>query len=208
MDAYEKIVKYGQTKYQIEILFKDESLFMKILSFVLFFNPRFKTNYITTIGKKIYFPSKKWLEENRNSAAAVLAHEFVHVSDSIESGVSIFSYGYLFPQVLATLSICSVSGNLWWLLFLLFILPIPAPMRCYYELRGYAMSDAVSYKTTGEFLPIEFIEKQFLTSAYYYMWPFKYDIRNRILGNRELIKKGTLNQKIETSSEILKCFEK
>ena len=208
MDTYDKIVKYGQEKYGIEIKFKDESFFMKILSFTLFFNPRFKTNYITTIGKKIYFPSQQWLKENRDSASRVLAHEYVHVLDSIEAGSFIFSYSYLFPQVLATLSLCSLSGNLWWLLSLLFLLPIPAPMRCHYELRGYAMSDAVSYKVFGEFLPIDFIEKQFLTSAYYYMWPFKHDIHNRILANRDLIKKGALNQKIEKSSEILACFEK
>lgn len=204
--AYDKLLKLGQEKYSIEVKFKDKSLLMKILGMILFFNPKFMKSYITTLGNTIYFPSETWLSENKDSAASVMAHELVHVIDSKEVGLVIFSYTYLFPQVLVLLSFFAIGGSNLWLLFLLFLLPIPSPIRTYWELRGYAMSDAIRYKITGEFLPYEFIEKQFLTSAYFWMWPFQKNLRIRIDRNRELISRGNLSLKIDAADEILSCF--
>lgn len=206
MSAYENVVKLGQEKYGLQIGFKDESRLMKVLGWLLFFNPKFMTTYTTTIGDTVYFPSKSWLINKQETAAVVLAHELVHIADSREAGSVIFSYCYLTPQVFSLLSLIALCGNVWWLLCLLFLAPLPAPMRTYFELRGYALTDAARYKLTGNFADINFITSQFTTGAYFFMWPFKKDIENRVLANRDLIKRGKLSDKIDFADEIVACF--
>ena len=206
MDAFDKIVALGEKKYGLKIAYKDKSLLMKLIGKILFFNPRFMTNYITTIGSTVYFPSEQSAGRDRVSSAAVLAHELVHISDSKEVSTFVFSYTYLFPQVIALLSVLAIFSSKLWLLCLLFLLPVPSPMRAYWELRGYAMSDAVNFKLTKSFLSMDFVSKQFLTSAYYFMWPFKQDIEKRIELNRSLIASGKLSKKLDCE-EILKCFD-
>lgn len=206
MSAFDKVLELGKKKFGLEVKFKDESVFMKSLGVVLFFNPRFMTRYSTTVGNVVYFPSRSWLNDNKNSAARVLAHELVHISDATDAGSVLFSYAYLTPQVFALLSLLAFVHSPWWLLCMLFLAPIPAPMRTYWELRGYAITDAVQYKSTGSFTNIDWMIKQFSGSAYFFMWPFKKDIRNRILTNRSLIQEGKLNEKIDFADEIIGCF--
>lgn len=206
MSAYDKVVLLGREKYGLQVKFKDQSSFMKLLGFILFFNPKFMTSYTTTVGSTVYFPSQKWLDERRDSAAHVLAHELVHIRDSAEAGPLFFSYGYLFPQPLALLSLFAIFISHWWLLCLLFLLPAPAPVRTYYELRGYAITDATYYKSSGQFTDLEWMSKQFTSPAYFFMWPFKNDIQRRIVNNRSLISAGKLSTKIEFADEIIACF--
>lgn len=205
MDAFDKVVSLGERKYGLKISYKNESVLMRILGKILFFNSKFMTNYVTTIGSTVYFPSRESVSKDRTSAATVLAHELVHIADSREVSSFIFSYTYLFPQVIALLSILSFFTSKLWLLSLLFLLPIPSPTRAYWELRGYAMTDAVSYKISKKFFEIDFISKQFVSSSYYFMWPFKQDIEHRIELNRLLIASGALSKKIDCD-EILECF--
>jgi hypothetical protein len=206
MSALEKVTKLGKEKYRLEVKFKDESLFMKILGKILFFNPRFMTNYTTTIGNTVYFANRKWLAENEDSAAHVLAHELIHIKDSEEVGFLLFSYTYLFPQVLALLSLFAIFSSLWWLLCLLFLAPVPSPIRTYWELRGYAITDATCYRSTGRFTDIDWMAGQFTSGSYFFMWPFADDIRSRIEANRQLIKQGQLSNKIDNADEIIACF--
>ena len=206
MNAYDKVIKLGEEKYGIRVKFKDESPFMKMLGLLLFFNPRFMSSFTTTIGSTVYFPSRIWLENRKDSAARVLAHELVHVADATEAGSIVFSYCYLLPQTLALLSLLAIVGSMWWLSCLIFLLPFPAPMRTYYELRGYAITDAVTYKDIGHFSDVTFITTQFTSMNYYRMWPFKTDIENRVNENRELIKSGELSEKISFADEIIDCF--
>ena len=206
MSAFEKVSQLGKEKYGLQVGYKDESLFMKILGKILFFNPKFMTNYTTTIGKTVYFANRKWVQENEDSAAHVLAHELVHISDSEEAGSVLFSYTYLFPQILALLSLLAIWSSLWWLLCLAFLAPLPSPTRTYWELRGYAMTDATYYKSAGQFTDIDWMAGQFTTGAYLFMWPFANDIRDRIENNRELIKQGKLATKIDGANEIIACF--
>ena len=206
MTAFEKVSELGKEKFGLQVKFKDESLFMKILGLILFFNPRFMTHYTTTIGSTVYFANRKWLEENQDSAAHVLAHELVHIGDAEEAGSLIFSYGYLFPQSFAVLSLFSIISSPWWLLSLLFLLPLPAPMRTYFEFRGYAMTDATYYKSSGQFTDIEWMSGQFTSGSYFFMWPFKGDVQSKILENRNLIKAGKLSTKIDFADEIIACF--
>ena len=75
-DSYDRVLALGQKLYNVKIAFKNESKLMCFLSHFLFFNKRFMTEYITVVGKTVYFPSSEWLSKNRDSAAQTLCHEF------------------------------------------------------------------------------------------------------------------------------------
>ena len=89
----------------LKIKYKDESLFMKILGSLLFFNKSFMATYTTTIGSTIYFPSKKFVEERYYSSILILLHELVHVQDGIKFNPIIFAMLYLSPQIFGLLSV-------------------------------------------------------------------------------------------------------
>src|SRR3990167_3207757 len=123
MDTFDKVSEYGKEQFDLKIAFKDESKFMKFLGALLFFNRKFMTTYSTTVGTTVYFPSKSWLNENRDRAARILAHELVHIDDAKDVGEIGFSYSYLFPQILSTISVAAFLGSSpLFLLFLLFLL--------------------------------------------------------------------------------------
>jgi len=206
MSAYEKVSKLGKEEFGLQVKFKEDSLFMKVLGLILFFNPKFMTNYTTTIGKTVYFPTKQWLQNNEDSAAHVLAHELVHIGDSIQATPFVFSYGYLFPQSFALMSLFALFSTNWWLLCILFLAPLPSPARTHWELRGYAMTDATYFKSLGMFSDMDWLAGQFTSASYYFMWPFDSDIRDKIEENRELIKAGKLSSKIDFADKIIACF--
>ena len=164
-----------------EVRFKDESPFMKILGRILFFNKGFMTNFITTIGTKVYFQSRRsYLADPKNSFS-VLAHEFVHVLDFVLNPVR-FVCGYLFPQNLSLLSLFASFSFLsphfmLCLLFLLCLAPIPSIPRKNSEIRGSGMSLKV-LQWRGE--STERLEwwvahnaDNFVNSNYWYMYPFR-----------------------------------
>ena len=206
-DSYDRLVSLGEKIYDVEILFKNESLLMKVLSKILFFNKRFMTGYITVIGKKVYFPSREWLENNRASAARSLCHEFVHISDERIVGPIAYRLSYLFPQWLSVFAVAAIFVGPWALFFLLFLLPLPAPFRAFWELRGYAMTDLVFFSEFKQFSDFNFLEKQFVGSGYYYMWPFRKSLREEIRKNRNLIKLGVLEKKIIDANKILAAYK-
>jgi hypothetical protein len=155
---------------------------MKFVGKIMFFNKGFMTDYITTIGKTVYFPSKAKFEADPGAYFYTLAHEYVHVADYAARPTT-FIIGYLFPQILASLSLLSLLAffSPYFLLFLLtliFVAPIPAPYRAWAEIRGYAMSckvrlwDGWSEETVRNRLELKYANA-FTTSAYYFMWPFK-----------------------------------
>jgi hypothetical protein len=162
------------------IKYKNESLFMKVLGLILFFNPEFMNLYSTTIGTTIYFPSKEYVKNNPYLCTAIIAHEKTHMMD--ESVNFFYKLLYLLPQVLASLSLFSFI-SWYFLFFLLFLLPIPSPGRKYYEYRGYVIQLYVfnelfkANKLSRSYVDKEvgFIKKQFSGPAYYFMWPFNLD---------------------------------
>jgi hypothetical protein len=209
MDILDDVISYGKNQFDLKIAFKDTSFLMKFLGVFLFFNKKFMTSYTTTIGRTVYFPSEQWMTSNRNRAARVLAHELTHIRDSKESGNLVFSYGYVFPQILSTISISFLLTNNWLsLLFLLFLLPVPSPTRSFWELRGYAISDMVAFEQTGIFSPIENVIQQFVSSSYYFMWPFKSSLTKEIEENRKLIVEGRLSEKIDIANDLRVIFSK
>jgi hypothetical protein len=109
--ALERIIEKEAPFFQIR--FKDESYLMRALGLLMRpFNPTFLTNFTTTVGAVVYFPSRARYEAEPNESIATLSHEFVHIHDSRETGPR-FQLGYAAPQVWAVplLLIFSVLGN-------------------------------------------------------------------------------------------------
>ena len=84
----------------LEILYKDESKFMRLLGFLMGpINPTFMTMFVTTIGTKVYFPSREYVAAHPIESTAVMAHEFVHMLDESKEGALKYKHAYLAPQV-------------------------------------------------------------------------------------------------------------
>ena len=162
-----------------KIVFKNTSRFMRFLGAILyFFNPKFMTHYTTVIGTTIYFPSHEWLESNYENALSIISHEYVHMIDESKMPFGIYKFMYLFPQILVIFSLFAFlafwnSWCLFFLGFLIFILPWPAAGRTWIEARGYSMTMFFSEKTiSGPYnanLDARYLSRKFTGSSYYWM---------------------------------------
>jgi hypothetical protein len=173
------------------IKYKNESFLMKLLNIILFFNKGFMTDFTTTIGNTIYFPSKELIEQDPDLAISIVSHELIHIKQSKSYGGLGYSILYLFPQILSLLSILFVV----WFPFifcLIFLLPIPAYFRMKFEFEGY-LATLLMLKlilTERGFSKEEIknkleekgnvLNKYFKDSGYYYMWPFGVDFTKEI----------------------------
>jgi len=175
-----------------KIKFKNESLLMKIISKILFFNKDFMTKYVTTIFDTIYFPN----EENYKlvSSKISLLHEIVHILDFKNK---LFMFMYLSPQIFGLLAILGPIFNWWFLLFLILFLPIPSYFRMLAEKRAYTITLYVTYKYCKEKGykfdiddVIEFIINNFKSSGYYFMWPFTNNLEKYYYEVFDKIKNG------------------
>ena len=184
----EKQIKKEFPKF--EIIDKRDSKLMKLLAKILFFNKTFMTSYITVIGSKVYVPKLPWKKTNPFGAISVLSHEWVHMKDGKRLGF-MFKFLYLFPQILAPLALLGF-WNPWYFLFALCILPLPAPWRTKFELRGYTISMAVSWWLLDRRPDFDFYAKQFVGPAYYWMYPFEDYIRERLEEEFERIRADQL----------------
>lgn len=166
----------------LQIAYKDESLLMKILSILLFFNRGFMTQYTTTIGSTIYFPSQNFVKLHPVSSSVVLLHELVHLHDQEKITKPLFSISYLFPQIMIPiffLLLLVVSWKIMLPLIILFAFPLPAFFRTHWEKRAYLSSFYV-LQALGKRLNfdphLQDQESVFLNyfhgPSYYYMWPF------------------------------------
>lgn len=165
----------------LDIQYKDQSKFMKLLGTILFFTPSFMTSYTTTIGSTVYFPTETFTKLRPISGAVVLLHELVHIDDAHKISKPLFGFLYLSPQILFLL--CLPLFLLTWKialpLMLLFASPIPSFFRMYFEKRAY-MTSLYSLNALGKRMNFDpkldsqkdFFLTQFKTSAYYFMWPF------------------------------------
>lgn len=181
-----------------EIKFKDKNLVSKLIGMLVWvFNRTYMTKYTTTRGGNVYFPSREFVSYSYLNAWKILAHEWVHLHDRKEQGIW-FELGFLLPQLgaaISLLSLLSIWFSNWWLLDLLALVlaaPIPSPGRMKVELRAYAMSMAVNLWQYGYVKEStkEWIVKQFTGPNYYFMWPFKEDMKKRLDGAEEAIKTG------------------
>ncbi len=161
---------------------------MKLLSVVLFFNKGFMDRYVTVLYPRIYVPSLPWNPNKPLSRISTLAHEYVHMYDRKRLGW-LFNIIYLSPQLFAVFALLAF-WNVWWLTALLFLLPLPSPGRTWAELRGYRMTIAIHWWLTGQHVNTVRLQRQFTTSAYYWMCPFKKFIERRMLKAIENIETG------------------
>ena len=185
---FNKFVQELSKDIPVKVAYKDESKLMKFLGAILFFNKGFMDLYITTLGNTVYYPSRAWVQDHPTDATLVMAHEYVHMKDNSRLGKIKYPIMYLFPQVLAVLSLLTVlaffTPYAWFFLtFLLCAAPIPAPGRKYIELRGYKMSLYALYLNLSELnfdesaiaralmKSAEYGNSQFTGAGYYFMWP-------------------------------------
>lgn len=180
--SFQDLVTAAQKYFpDLQIKYKDKSWFMKLLGTLLFFNKGFMTNYTTTIGSTVYFPSEAFVKVRPVSAAIVLMHELIHVHDAHKFSKSLFCLLYLSPQILALfcLPLFLISWKIALPLMLLFGAPLPSFFRMYFEKRAYLTSlySIQSLASRLNFKPLlasqesSFI-KHFKDSSYYFMWPF------------------------------------
>ena len=192
---------------KFEIRDKKDSLMMRLLSRLLFFNKNFLANYVTTIYPKVYVPKLPWKEKDPISAMATLAHEYVHLKDRKRMGL-LFNFLYLFPQNLVFFSLLGIF-NPWWYLCLLCALPIPSPTRAWLEYRGYRMTMFVyehfgAMRNIDDF--IDWIAEHFSNSTYYWMFPAKSYIKKKL--KRDILLYGSRQKDISEVREIISILEK
>lgn len=179
---FNSIVERSKAHFpKLNIKFKNESLFMKILGTVLFFNPNFKTKFVTTIGDTVYFPSETFVKVLELNSIAFLLHELVHIYDSKKYTHLIFSFLYLFPQSLIILTplLLLIGWKFFIIGAILCLLPIPAYFRMKLEMRAYLVSLYVLHKLEEDLdinVKMEkqraFFIKTFKDGSYYFMYPF------------------------------------
>lgn len=164
---------------------KETSASMKFyFFFAKLFNPDFMTKYVTTAYPRVYFPKEIML--NTRTTWKILAHEWVHLRNAKRVTTVFHTFLYGLPHWLALLALCSLGalgGNLWWLLNLMWLVciaPLPAYLRAREERSAYVTNLAINYWRYGSVLPSTktWLAKQFYSSMYYFMWPFKSQVEN------------------------------
>ena len=201
------LTELQKTIPDFNVKYKNQSLFIKIIGFILFFNKQFMTDYITTIGSTVYFPTIDFFEKDPVLSQEILTHEFVHALDRKHN--SFFQFLYLFPQILAPIfiilffflpSLVNLSSLV---IAIICLLPIiPAYWRSNYELRGYQMSlfsDSELMKELGVSTDqynltlsnnVKFINEQFISSDYY--WMNRSGVQNQLLLTVNKIKNDSI----------------
>ena len=162
------------------IVEKQDSLLMRFIGALLFFNPRFMTVFTTTLGSTIYVPSVAHFETRPISTSITLLHEVIHVNDAQKYNKFIFGFLYLTPQILSLFFLPLLLVSWKFVFGLLFLTPIPSYFRMKFEKRAYLAQLYVTYKFNKLGLTNlsledqkEMILPQFNESNYYWMWVFK-----------------------------------
>jgi len=183
-----------------KVRFKEDSFKMKAIGVFLWpVNRKFMKGYTTTVYPFVYFPSRKWLAENKAHAAKVLAHEFTHLWDEKDRGHLAYKVSYLSPQIVGICGLLGLLGFVWppavWASLMgFFAFPIPSFGRKNIERRGYAMSIAMNMWRYGKVTEytIGWIAKAFTSGNYYWMWPFKKKVRRFIAEDITRIGSGSI----------------
>lgn len=122
LEAFEGVVRRDIPKFKVA--FKEESKLMALLGFLAYpFNSLFMERYTTTWGNTVYFATKKRYQDRPDVSFRILAHEYVHLSDSKLHPFT-FKLSYMFPQVLVLLPLLAFAVLAWphsWLVLLPFV---------------------------------------------------------------------------------------
>tara|TARA_B100000029_G_C17570168_1_gene956335 strand:+ start:1203 stop:1871 length:669 start_codon:yes stop_codon:yes gene_type:complete len=202
-NSYDSLLKQiSKDLPRFEVKSKRDSLLFKILPYITFYNREISTRYITTLYPYVYVPSIPWNPDLPLSRLAIMAHEYVHLMDRKRLG-PIFNFLYLSPQILSLLAINATFFSNWFLLFLLFLLPIPSPGRAWLEYRGYRMTLAVWFWTTGKVPEADLVLKHFTGSGYYWMWPFEKMLKRKFERDIARIQLGIVPEELLKVKKIL-----
>lgn len=183
----ERLIEYAHNEIEgFNIEYKDISMLMKILGALSPWNPRFMSDFTTTVGTTMYVPRKDFMG-SQELYLEIVAHELVHMRESKKQGALLYFLRYFFPQNLALLALFAIGAvwSPWFLLALAFLAclaPLPAPGRRDIELSGYVMTLCVRYWSTQQLLETDFTwaSREFTGAAYYFMWPWSVDIMRRL----------------------------
>lgn len=181
MSKWDRTVVYLKERIKkFEVKNKEDSWFQVLLGKLMFYSS------YSEMWTSLY--PKVWKPKGRIKDYRTLQHEGVHLIDAqtfygkVKAypalkwiSVATFSFLYLFPQILFLLSLLAIGGNLWWLLCLLFLLPLPAPGRMMAEIRAYRRTVEIDSRT------IESIVENFVKKDYYFMWPFPKHVKILLL---------------------------
>ena len=180
MSEWDKTVKYIESKVEgFEVKAKDGVWHQLLIDKILFFMPFMK------FWSALY--PKVWKPADRAEDYTVLQHEAVHLIDAQTFygllpawpilkwfNVLLFAICYGAPQLLALLALHVFVSSSWWLLCLLFLLPIPSPGRMLAEMRAYRRSRELGRS-------VDSMVDAFVSSSYYYMWPFEEHVRKMLM---------------------------
>lgn len=178
LGKFEEFVRTRVPGFQLR--WKEETWSQKVIGTLLqAFNPYYMVRYISTFYPVVYFPTKEGYESRPVASFMSLAHEYVHLRDTMKHPFW-FRLSYLLPQVLILpLLVLGVVLSLyigWWatpffVLANVCVLPLPAPWRVNWERRGYAMTLAVNYWLTGTIPPanVLLVKLSFVGWGYYRM---------------------------------------
>lgn len=155
------------------------------------------------LGDTIYFPSPKWCRDNPELAWKSLAAKMV-VSEDVQAWTPYLFYPlYLFPQSLSLLAVLALWKSPWWALFLLALLPWPAPFRKRVEMRACAMLIAADYWLGKETVfPSLAMVQRFTGPSHYFMWPFKRQVRKELTDWSLLIARRKSFGKLPYAAEV------
>jgi len=164
---------------------RNPDFLLKIITpIVMLFNKKFNTGFITILFGKMWMPYDFEKTANDERWLSILIHETFHEMDRKKFTTPLFTFMYLFPQGLALLSLLALgaiwggSAWLWWLLCLLFLAPLPAPFRMWFELRAYRTNIMFGkmiygYNYVQSNFQKKYIAYNFIGPNYYWSWPFK-----------------------------------
>lgn len=159
------------------IRFKTDSKLHKFIGWLLYpINKRYMKGYVTSFFGKIWFPSLQHLEDglryNPLGVYATIKHELKHLDDERRFPV-FFHLSYLLLNLL------------------IFIGP---GFRAFWEWRGYKETLRAKYELAGEqgihVLEQERIIRQFTSSNYGWMWPFKKRMERKVKRFLQELKDG------------------
>jgi hypothetical protein len=172
VERFQRLLEAYRELCPVHIAWKQDSPLMRVIYFLVRgFVPNFMTDFTTVIGKTIYFSGPDYIEEYPDSAARTLAHEMVHLLDSRRCSWPVFVVGYLFPQIFVAGVLLFPWIGVWALLFLVFLLPLPAPFRAWIEVRAYCLNILTAHPAKRA-RTWEHVMRQFTGWNYYLMMPF------------------------------------
>lgn len=135
-----------------------------------------RMGYNTFLYPRVFLSANTQWDIDAAQIARTLEHEWVHAKDAQTFfgalpkrlrfiSIPLFYIVYAMPQLLAALALLAPFTTWWWLLALLFLAPVPAPIRAVAELRAYRRS----LELGGS---IKYARAAFLSRGYWWMLPF------------------------------------